>query len=375
MQTNGIGSLVNLPFVHSVRDRHGRTRHYFRRTGFKSVRLPGLPGSAEFNRAYEAAKAGETAPRIEIGATRNKPGSVAAAVALYLGSMAFGNLAPGTQRDRRRVLEHFREAHGDDRFALLERKHVDAMLLEKSATPHAARHFLNALHAMAVVAITAGLRDDDPTHGVRVKARDTGGFRTWNEEEIAQFEAAHSIGTRARLAFALLLFTAQRRGDVIRMGRQHVRDGFIAVRQQKTGTSLQIPVHPDLQEILAAHSAANLTFLATEAGAPFAANGFTHWFRKMCVKADLPMGLSAHGLRKAACRRLAEAGCSANQIAAISGHATLHEVSRYTKAADQKRLAADAMRAIATKPKPGTASGKPAVASGKHSSQAVEKKR
>ena len=118
-----------------------------------------------------------------------------------------------------------------------------------------------------------------------------------------------------------------------------------------------------------------LTFLATEAGAPFAANGFTHWFRKMCVKADLPLGLSAHGLRKAACRRLAEAGCSANQIAAISGHATLHEVSRYTKAADQKRLAADAMRAIATKPKPGTASGKPAVASGKHSSQAVEKKR
>ena len=360
--------MVNLPFVHSVRDRHGRTRHYFRRLGFKSVRLPGLPGSAEFNRAYEAAKAGGTAPRIEIGAARTKPGTVAAAVALYFQSMAFGNLAPGTQRDRRRVLEHFREAHGDDRFALLERKHVDAMLLEKSATPHAARAFIKALRAVAGVAIMAGLRDGDPTQGVRVKARDTGGFRTWTEEEIAQFEAAHPIRTRARLAFALLLFTAQRRGDIIRMGRQHVRAGFIAVRQQKTGAGLQIPLHEDLQEILAAHPAStSMTYLTTAAGAPFTPNGFTDWFRKMCVKASLPAGLSAHGLRKAACRRFAEAGCSANQIAAISGHATLGEVSRYTKAADQKRMAEAAMQAIATKPKTGTASGK-------HSAQPVEKK-
>jgi integrase len=54
-------------------------------------------------------------------------------------------------------------------------------------------------------------------------------------------------------------------------------------------------------------------------------------------------GLSAHGLRKAACRRLAEAGCSANEIAAISGHASLREVERYTRAADQERMARNAM--------------------------------
>jgi integrase len=62
--------------------------------------------------------------------------------------------------------------------------------------------------------------------------------------------------------------------------------------------------------------------------------------------AGLPLGISAHGLRKAMCRRLAEAGCSANQIAAISGHATLREVGRYTKAADQRRMAKAAMSAI-----------------------------
>jgi integrase len=253
----------------------------------------------------------------------------------------------------------------------LERKHVNAMLLEKSATPHAARAFIKALRAVSVVAIMAGLRDDDPTHGVRVKVRKTSGFRSWNEEEIAQFEAVHPIGTRARLAFGLLLYTAQRRGDVIRMGRQHVRDGFIVVRQQKTGAVLQIPICPELQEVLAAHPVTSMTYLTTAAGAPFTANGFTDWFRKMCIKADLPLGLSAHGLRKAACRRLAEAGCSANQIAAISGHATLGEVSRYTKAADQKRLAADAMRAMRTKCAPGVKSG---AASVKRPSQPVEKK-
>jgi integrase len=376
MQTSGIGPLVTLPFVHSVTDRHGRTRHYFRRLGFKSVRLPGAVGSAEFNRAYEVAKAGEAAARIEIGSSRSKPGSVAAAVALYFGSIAFGNLAPSTQRNRRWTLERFREDYGELSFATLRRKHVEDMLARKGATPHAARAFVKALRSVVTVAIAAGLRDDDPTLDLRVNVRDRGGYRTWTEDEIAQFEAAHPIGSRARLAFALALFTGQRRSDVIRIGRQHVRDGFIAVRQQKTGAALQIPVHPDLQEILAAHPAStSLTYLTTAAGAPFTANGFTDWFRKMRIEAELPPGLSAHGLRKATCRRLAEAGCSANQIAAISGHATLAEVSRYTKAADQKRLAEAAMQAMRTKgDAKSAASGKSSTTSGKQAAQPVEKK-
>jgi integrase len=59
-------------------------------------------------------------------------------------------------------------------------------------------------------------------------------------------------------------------------------------------------------------------------------------------------GCSAHGLRKAAARRLAEAGCSTHEIAAITGHASLKEVARYTEAADRKRLAKSAMAKIRT---------------------------
>src|SRR3984893_2879199 len=91
--THGMNLLAKLrfKFVHEFTDRHGKVRHYYRRPGFKAVPLPGLPGSAEFNRAYEAATA--TAPQIVIGADRSAPGSVSAAVAAYFGSMAFGNLA------------------------------------------------------------------------------------------------------------------------------------------------------------------------------------------------------------------------------------------------------------------------------------------
>jgi integrase len=86
----------------------------------------------------------------------------------------------------------------------------------------------------------------------------------------------------------------------------------------------------------------HLVFLVNERGKAFNAKRFGEWFSKQCRRAGLK-GLSAHGLRKAACRRLAENGASANEIAAISGHASLREVERYTKAADQARLARNAM--------------------------------
>jgi integrase len=130
------------------------------------------------------------------------------------------------------------------------------------------------------------------------------------------------------------------------MGRQHIIDGTLAVRQQKTRTTLSIPVHHELAHIIAASSTGNLTFLVTEYGRPFTAAGFGGWWRKRCDEAGLPKECGFHGLRKAACTRLAEAGCAANVIAAISGHKTLREVERYTKAADQKRMAAIGMAAI-----------------------------
>jgi integrase len=229
------------------------------------------------------------------------------------------NLAAETQRTRRHILERFREEHGDKRIASIEKRHVQAMVTAKSATPSAARNFLIALRAVIAFAIEAGIRaDDDPTLGIKRPKIKTEGYRTWTEDDIAAFEATHPIGTLPRLALALLLYTGQRRGDVVLMGRQHVRGDVISVRPQKTSTTtsatLLIPMHPALRAAIEATPSGHLTFLAAEVGKPRAANGFSTWFRKCCNVAGLAIGTSAHGLRKAACRRLAEAGCSTKEI-------------------------------------------------------------
>lgn len=142
---------------------------------------------------------------------------------------------------------------------------------------------------------------------------------------------------------ALALYTGQRRQNVIRIGPQHIRNGILHIRQDKTGVHLDIPVHADLRKIIDATPCGHLTFLTTRTGKPYRGEDFSEMFRAWCDAAGLPKACVVHGLRKAACRRLAEAGCSANEIAAISGHSSLSEVSRYTKAADQARLARNAM--------------------------------
>jgi integrase len=316
-----------------------------------------------FMEAYHAALAGEAAPpRLDIGAGRTQPGTINAAVVSYFNSTAFAALAPESRRTRRNILERFRIEHGDKRIALLQRRHIDGMVAAKAGTPAAARNFLSALRVLMEQCILVGWRTDDPTQGVKLPSIKSEGFRTWTEEDIAAFEAKHAVGSRARLALALLLYTAQRRSDIVRLGRQHIRDGVIHLRQQKTGATLAIPMHPELAAILDATPSEHLAFLTTHGGKPFSPGSFANWFREVCSEAGL-RGLSAHGLRKAACRRLAEAGCSANVIAAISGHASLREVQRYTEAADQVRMARTAIESMVMAfprgTEKGTSSGKP----------------
>lgn len=358
-----MGRDLRLPrYVHAFVDRHGKPRFYLRRPGFKRIPLPGLPYSAEFMEGYSAGMSDTAStPKLEIGASRTKPGTINALIIAYYQSSEFRTLANETQRTRRNILERFRTDHGDKRVALLGPEHVRRMLATKIDKPAVARNWLNTVAALMRFAVAEGIRGDDPTRDVKRPRPQGEGFTTWSEEDITKFEAAHPIGTRARLALALLLYTAQRRSDVVRLGPQHIRDGLFHVRQQKTGAALQLPVHPELCAVIEATPTGHLSFLVTEFGKPFSPAGFTNWFRDVCRDARLSTGLSAHGLRKAACRRLAELGCSANQIAAFSGHTSLREVQRYTVAADQARMAKAAMEKM-TKAfpfKPGTTVGKP----------------
>jgi integrase len=218
---------------------------------------------------------------------------------------------------------------------------IEALLDAKPR--HAARSWLATLRSLCQFAVKQKWLRADPTANIKLASVKSDGFHCWTDDEIAQFEAHHPVGSKPRLALGLLLYTAQRRSDVVRMGRQHVRNGALTVKQEKTGKPLVIPMHPELRAILDATPSEHLTFLVTTTGKPYGPNHFSETFREWCDAAGLPKHCSAHGLRKAACRRLAEAGASANEIASISGHANLNEVARYTKAADQARLARNAM--------------------------------
>jgi integrase len=215
-------------------------------------------------------------------------------VAGYFASASFAaGLAPTTRSTRRRILERFREQHAEKSIVTLGKSHIERMVGAKAATPGAALNFLVSLRALMRHAVTAGLRADDPTTGVRAPKYRSSGFYTWTDEDISKFEARHPIGTRARLAMVLLLYTAQRRADVVKLGRQHMRDGVLTVRQQKTGTTLSIPIHPELRKVLEATPIENMTFLTTHGGKPLSVDGFSGWFRRKCQEAGLPSGAAA----------------------------------------------------------------------------------
>jgi hypothetical protein len=252
---------LRLEYVHEYRDRHGKLRRYFRRKGSKRIPLPGLPGSEEFIAAYQAALAGITAPR-EIGARHTKPGTVNAAIIGYYQSMTFRSLAASTQYERRLILEKVRNEVGERQIAGLESKVVVRRL--SGLKPVAARDWLKALRGLLEFAVAEGFRADNPVQGIKLSKHKERSYHPWTPEEIAQFEAHHPIGTKPRLAFALLLDTVQRRGDVIRLGPQHVRDGAIHIRQQKTGRELVIPIRPILRAVFDGTPCKHLTFLVAE---------------------------------------------------------------------------------------------------------------
>jgi integrase len=200
---------------------------------------------------------------------RMPAGSVAAAIALYLNSADFSGLAPATRADRLRILTSLaRTDRGELPFARMESQDVERLLAEKAAAPHAAKSLLKALRSVAKTAVKLAVIAKDPTTGAKVYAPTSkAGFKMWEESDIAQFEARWPVGSRERLAFALLLYTGQRRGDIIRMGRQHVRNNALELRQGKTGTSVAIPIHPQLKAVLASSATGQMTFLTTETGA------------------------------------------------------------------------------------------------------------
>jgi integrase len=189
--------------------------------------------------------------------------------------------------------------------------------------------------------LTWKLRPDNPF--ARIKPYHTGTHHTWSDAELAGYEAVWPIGTRERLGFDLLLYTAQRVGDVARMRRSDLRKGDdgdeIHITQEKTGAPIVIPVHPNLLRSLKATPAKGLTLIGSPHGRPMTARGLSELISRAALAVGLPEKCVPHRLRKAALTRLAHHSATTKEIQAVGGHRSLREVERYTAKSDQRRLA------------------------------------
>lgn len=331
---------IRLRHVTADRDRHGNTRYYFRVTGKPKIRLPGLPGSKEFMAAYDAALAGEAKPAAHVS---RKPaaGSFAALCNAYYSSPEWKALDVSTKAWRTRALDRIAAEYPGALVHDLDTVRVRKLRNELADKPGAANNRLKALKALFSWAVENEHANHNPARDVKLIRYKTSGHHSWTAAEMARFVGRHPFGSKAYLAFVILSFTAGRREDAVRLSPRNVsgnRVRFVqAKNEHRSPVEIDIPLHPGLAAAIADTPADAPAFLLTEWGKPFTAPGFGNWFADRCKEAGVPG--RAHGLRKATAALLAESGASAHEIMAITGHRTLEEVERYTRAARQSLLA------------------------------------
>jgi integrase len=346
---------MKLRYVSRDIDRHGNVRLYYRRDGVK-IRLRSPLGSSEFLEEYRLASLGRHPSQLgKVEGPRTSPGSLRELVEGYYQSAAYLTLGERTRRVRRQLLDRFCEYRdaGSQPFRDLEPRHLMMWRDSLIDTPEAANGVIKALRQVYGYAVEYGLHDKNPAALVKNLPSNGDGHIPWTEEDVAKFAEVHPVGSMARLSMSLALFLGQRKGDLIRLGRQHIRmhDGRegLEFTQQKNRennpVSLWVPVAPELREIIDASPTGDLTFIQSHFARPFTEGGFGNRFRKWCDAAGL-YDLSVHGLRKTAANVLAEHGCTDREIMSITGHKTSKEVTRYTEKARQKIRAANAIGKI-----------------------------
>ena len=333
---------LHLKHVHQFRDRHGRLRYYFRRPGIKAVPLPGLVGSEEFMAAYQAALI-TAVINPEIGADRTLPGTINALVVAYYRSQEWQDLSVHTKSNRKPHIERFREAHGSKRVAILERRHIEALM---AAIPVLTMRkvWLDAIRKLLQSGVPAMITRN-PADGIASpRLKKSKGHHTWTDDEIEQYRAHWPLGTQQRLVMEFALEATSRRAEVIRLGPQHVKNGRIRIERLHGSRDVDIPLTPELAGAIDAMPKAHLTFLVSQWGRPYSAKRLGERFAEWATQAGLLARCRLHGLKKGGMRRLAEAGNTTHELMAVSGHKTLAMVQHYTEAADRLKLADSAMK-------------------------------
>lgn len=324
--------------------RHGKAVWYVRIDRGPRVRMRAEFGTPEFDAEYQAALKGE--PRRIKGAP--SVGTLEWLLTRYRETSDWTSLAHATRRQRDNIFEHVLESAGPQPYAKITQATIMAGKERRAATPAQARNFLDAMRGLFRWAHKAKLVKTDPTAGVDNPSRKTGdGFIAWTEDHVAAYEKKWPLGTRQRVWLDVLLYTGLRRGDAVRLGRPHVRDGIATIKTEKSQGKVEVtlPILQVLQVTLDAGPCGDLTYIAGEHGRPLTKESFGNLFRAACKAAGVPG--SAHGVRKIAATRAANAGATVAQLEAIFGWTGGTMASHYTRKADRKRLAKSAMHFLA----------------------------
>jgi integrase len=331
------------PHLHRQVTRHGKVVWYVRIGKGPRTRLRVEFGTPEFDTAYQAAVSGT--PRPKRGAPAN--GTLAWLVERYRETTAWTTLSEATRRQRENIFKHVLESAGQQPFARITSASVLAGRDRRSATPAQARNFLDAMRGLFRWALETRLVRTDPTANVKNPKRPKGdGFRPWTEKDVGAYERRWPIGTRQRVWLDVLLYTGLRRGDAVRIGRQHIREGVTQIKTEKSGFTIEVtlPILPVLATTLAVGPCGDLAFICGERGEPLTKESFGNLFRAACKAAGVPG--SAHGVRKIAATRAANSGATVAQLEAIFGWQGGTMASLYTRAADRRRLAFEAMHKL-----------------------------
>src|SRR3984893_3423239 len=328
-------------------DRHGNVRIYLRRKGQPKIRLTQVPGTAAFETEYQRAFSGELKlPKSQH--TAATPGTMRWLCEQYYASAAFQSLAESTRKVRRGILEEICQRAGNFRYAMMGTPHVAKLRDEKAAFPEAANNRVKALRQVFTWANSPeyGYATKNPARDVaKLRSTNPDRIRAWSEADAARYEARHPRGTKARLAFDLLLYTGVRRSDVVRLGPQMERDGKLVFNEIKGSARIvkahELPILPPLRQSIDDTQIGHLVYLVTAFGRPRSAKAFGNWFKKRCREAGLEH-LSAHGLRKLGAQRCAEAGASEHQLMALFGWSTPQQAALYTRKASRAKLEAAA---------------------------------
>jgi integrase len=323
-----------MPYLQREKTRHGKTVWYFRVGTGPRTRMSGEYGSEEFMAAYRAALAGED----PAGKTKPNPKSLRWLVEQYRQSSSYTSLSPATRKQRDNIFKQVVETSGEAPFAAITRKHIVEGRERRAKTPSQAGHFIATLRGMFVWAVDVSLLETDPTAGVKPpKKPNTAGFVAWVDEDVEQYYAKWPHGTHERVWIDVLLYTGLRRGDAVVVGMQHVREGVATIRTAKTGTEVSIPILPPLQRTLEIGPTGDMSFVVGKNGRPLTKESFGNLFREACNAAGVKK--SAHGLRKIAATRAAEAGATVAELEAMFGWSGGRMASLYTRSADRRRLA------------------------------------